>query len=312
VSPRKRVDFRSFERAPKKPPPEGGIKLKKGGTTWWGERWIAALTQVLSGDAGRLSRGRTYARAGRVHDLVIENGRVEAHVTGTRAEPYVISIALAQLPPEVWDRAIAGMAARAQFSAELLAGRMPENIEEVFGEGSGLFPGRRSELSTRCSCPDWGDPCKHVAAAHYILGEALDRDPFLLFELRGRSRARVLEALRVARSGDASAGAASETAVATVELPGLAPSDYEGAPLPLAEFHYAFEAPATPGAMLRQLGAPAAWSAERSPAELLAPLLHAASERAREVALAEPPPRESEPASTPPEKAKRPHKPRTR
>jgi uncharacterized Zn finger protein len=315
VSPRKGppTAFRSFERAPKKPPPAGGIKMKKGGTTWWGERWIAALTQVLRGDEGRLSRGRTYARAGRVHDLVIENGQVRAHVTGTRAEPYLITIALTQLPPEAWEQAIAGMAARAQFAAELLAGRMPENISEAFGAGGGLFPGKRTELSTRCTCPDWGDPCKHVAAAHYILGEALDRDPFLLFELRGRTREQVLEALRRARSGAATASLAAEVEVASIELPRLADAEYEGPPLPLADFHYAFDAPALPGAMLRQLGAPAAWSAESSPAELLAPVLHAASERARQVALAEPPAREEAPAADrPPSKPTRARKPRAR
>jgi uncharacterized Zn finger protein len=297
MSPRKRRSghFGSFERAPKKPPPEGGIKLKKSGTTWWGERWIAALTQVLSGDEGRLARGRTYARAGRVHDLVVENGQVRAHVTGTRADPYLITIKLNQLPPEAWHRAITRMAARAEFSAELLSGRMPERIGEAFEEHGGLFPQKRAELSTSCSCPDWGHPCKHVAAAHYILGEALDRDPFLLFELRGRSRERVLEALRLARSGEATK-AAAPAELATVELPKLAPSDYDGPPLPLAQFHYSFDAPATPAAVLRQLGAPATWSAPSSPAELLAPVLHAASERARQVALAEPPAREAVPA----------------
>ena len=56
--------------APKKPPPERGIRMKKAGTTWWGQRWIEALESVLRGDAGRLARGRTYARAGRTHDQI--------------------------------------------------------------------------------------------------------------------------------------------------------------------------------------------------------------------------------------------------
>ena len=87
-------------------------------------------------------------------------------------------------------------------NSELLAGQMPQAIDEVFVEaGVSLFPKQRADLKTRCSCPDWGDPCKHVAATHYVLGEAFDRDPFLLFELRGRTKHEVLSALRSARGG---------------------------------------------------------------------------------------------------------------
>jgi uncharacterized Zn finger protein len=79
---------------------------------------------------------------------------------------------------------------------------MPQAIDEVFvAAGVSLFPKQRADLETSCSCPDWGDPCKHVAATHYVLGEALDRDPFLLFELRGRTKDQVLDALRAARGG---------------------------------------------------------------------------------------------------------------
>src|SRR5204863_9476994 len=100
----------------------------------------------------------------------------------------------------------AQMAARAQFAAELLDGRMPEQIDEVFRACEvSLFPETRDDCVTDCSCPDWGDPCKHVAATHYVLGEALDRDPFLLFELRGKAKGQVLAGIRAARaatSGD--------------------------------------------------------------------------------------------------------------
>ena len=184
----------------KKPPPAHGIKLTKAGTTWWGQRWIEALQDVLRGDAGRLARGRTYARAGRTHDLVVAGGKITAKVTS----PYKIAIQLGQLPDQAWQMAIAAMAEKAQFSAELLAGQMPKEIDDVFrAAGTSLFPKQRADLATSCSCPDWGDPCKHVAATHYVLGEALDRDPFLLFELRGRTKVQVLDALRVARGGEA-------------------------------------------------------------------------------------------------------------
>src|SRR3954449_12120196 len=95
------------------------------------------------------------------------------------------------------------MAKKAEFSALLLNNEMPRQIDEAFlAAGASLFPKTRAELKTSCDCPDHGDPCKHIAAVHYVLGDALDRDPFLLFELRGRGRDLVLDALRVARGGD--------------------------------------------------------------------------------------------------------------
>lgn len=289
--------FRWPPRAPKQPPPEHGIGLKKAGTTWWGRRWIEALEKVLRGDAGRLSRGKTYARAGRTHDLVVSGGTITARVTGTRPTPYAVSIQLAQFADDVWQRAIEGLAGKAQFAAELLAGQMPEAIDEVFrAAGTSLFPEQRSDLVTACSCPDTGDPCKHVAATHYLLGEALDGDPFLLFELRGRSKARVLAGIREARGGGPAAreasvggdaGATSSAAVPSVTLSALAESEYDRprAAWPLIEF--SFEAPSTPGAVLRQLGTPGAWRGEASPAELLAPLVQRAADAARRIALGE-------------------------
>lgn len=292
--------FGWYERAPKKPPPERGIRMKKAGTTWWGQRWIEALESVLRGDSGRLARGRTYARAGRTHDLVVKRGKVTAKVTGSRATPYDITIELTELDDAAWTKAIGGMAAKAQFSAELLAGQMPQEIDEVFREaGASLFPKQRADLKTSCSCPDWGDPCKHVAATHYVLGEALDRDPFLLFELRGRTKERVLEALRAARGGASETtskrGGRSKAAppsaaveAPTVKLGKLKAADYDKPRAPLPALHFRFDEPVTHGAVLRQLGAPAAWEGEAGPADVLAPLVRAAAESARRIAMAEP------------------------
>lgn len=276
----------------KKPPPAHGIKLKKAGTTWWGQLWIGALERVLRGDAGRLSRGRTYARAGRTHDLEVEGGVVRAKVTGSRSTPYDIRIELVQLPAAAWQAAIAGMAEKAQFAAELLAGHMPQTIDEVFvTAGCSLFPRTRADLKTSCSCPDWGDPCKHVAATHYVLGEALDRDPFLLFELRGRKKPEVLAALREARgtaADDGSEPSAVEPEVPAVALGELSEQVYDAPRSALPSLELAFDLPSSHAAVLRQLGAPAAWSGDDSPVQKFAPLLQAAAEVARQIALAEP------------------------
>jgi len=287
-----------WSRAPKQPPPEHGIRAKKAGTTWWGLRWIEALERVLRGDAGRLARGKTYARAGRTHDLVVTGGTITARVTGTRPTPYAVRIELAQLPPDAWQGAIAGLAAKAQFAAALLAGQMPESIDEVFrAAGASLFPEKRSDLATSCSCPDSGDPCKHVAATHYLLGEALDGDPFLLFELRGRSKARVLADIRAARAGDpvapgaSSGGDGSEAAaVPAVTLEALEANAYDRPRAAWPALEFSFDAPSAPAAVLRQLGAPGAWRGAASPAELLAPLVQRAADAARRIALGEPEP----------------------
>lgn len=292
--------FGWYESAPKKPPPERGIRMKKAGTTWWGQRWIEALENVLRGDSARLARGRTYARAGRTHDLVVRGGKVTAKVTGSRATPYEITIELTELSAPSWKTAIDGLAKKAQFSAELLAGQMPQAIDEVFVEaGMSLFPKQRADLKTSCSCPDWGDPCKHVAATHYVLGEALDRDPFLLFELRGRTKDQVLDALRAARGGigaapakmagkSKAAPADATIGVPTVKLGKLKAGEYDKPREPLPTLHFSFDEAVTHGAVLRQLGAPTTWEGDASPADVLAPLVRAAAETARRIAMAEP------------------------
>jgi uncharacterized Zn finger protein len=281
---------------PKAPPPEHGIKVKKAGTTWWGKLWLEALERLSHGYAGRLARGRTYARAGRTHDLTIEAGRVTAKVTGSRPKPYDVTLELAPLSNAAWDRSIAAMAERAQFSAELLGGRMPENIEEAFTSAkASLFPSAESELVTDCSCPDFANPCKHVAATHYVLGEAFDADPFLLFELRGRTKERVLDALRARRAGggalerrrtrDVETRPPEEPEIPRVTLDHVEPEAYDTSSEPLPALNLSFEEPAVHGAVLEQLGAPGTWAGKATPAELFSPLLRAAAERARGIAL---------------------------
>jgi len=305
VKRRERFDWRTAE--PKKPPPEHGIRIKKVGTTWWGQRWIEALEQVLKGDAGRLSRGKTYARAGRTHDLVVHAGAVTADVTGSRATPYRVRIELTQLSEQAWQSAVSAMAAKAQFSAELLAGQMPAEIDEAFrGAGVSLFPKQRTDLKTSCSCPDWGDPCKHVAATHYVLGEALDRDPFLLFELRGKTKQQVLDGLRAARGAPETRSAEAPG----VKLGKVKAADYDRPREALPALGFSFDEPSTHGAVLRQLGTPTAWKDQASPEQVLSPLVRAAADAARRLAMAEAEPPEPEPSKPAPPRRRSPTKKR--
>jgi uncharacterized Zn finger protein len=178
---------------------DGGIKArsKRGaiGEQWWSRRFIAVLESY--GMSGRLARGRSYARAGQVLDFELSHGKVTAQVQGSRPRPYQVRIGVLPLTTAQWRRVQERLASQALFRAKLLAGEMPHEIEEVFDDcGTPLFPRLASDLDMHCSCPDWGVPCKHLAAVCYVLAEEFDRDPFAMLAWRGRGREELLAALR--------------------------------------------------------------------------------------------------------------------
>ncbi len=176
------------------------------GGSWWAKRWIAVLESF--GWSNRLQRGRSYARYGNVLEVVVAPGEVRAKVRGSRPRPYKVTIRVKPLDDAEWQRVTSALAKQAVFAARLLAGEMPENIEEAFAQSKvGLFPASSRDIITTCSCPDWANPCKHVAAVYYVLGQEFDRDPFLLFLLRGRSRDELVTALREKRVPVACPGA---------------------------------------------------------------------------------------------------------
>lgn len=166
---------------------------------WWADRWIKALKRLM--DSRRLGRGRSYARRGQVIEINVAPGDISARVQGSRRRPYKVSIQLKLLSNRQWDKVFDALAEQAIFAAQLLNGEMPPDIEQVFDAVEvPLFPASRGDLKTDCSCPDWANPCKHIAAVYYLLGERFDEDPFLLFELRGRSKDEVAAALRERRA----------------------------------------------------------------------------------------------------------------
>ncbi len=166
---------------------------------WWARRWIEAMENLV--DPARLSRGRSYARTGQVLTIQETKNGIEAKVQGSRPQPYKVTIQLTPLTDEQWSQVIDALSEQALFTAQLLAGEMPANIEDAFNTaGVSLFPSETGDLSSSCSCPDWANPCKHVAATHYILGDHFDDDPFLLFRMRGRSQEQILQALRQRRA----------------------------------------------------------------------------------------------------------------
>ncbi|MGH8909761.1 MAG: SWIM zinc finger family protein [Egibacteraceae bacterium] len=226
------------------------------GLTWWGRRWIAALEALGAVYANRLPRGRTYARNGSVSRLVVEPGKVTAAVQGSRARPYRVTITLPVFDDATWEQVIAALSAQLRHAAALLDGQMPEDVDEVLGAcGVSLFP-RSRELTTSCSCPDWANPCKHVAAVHYVLAQTFDADPFLLPRLRGRDQAALLAGLRAARAGVAEAAVDEEAGQDCVPISALCARELFTARGALAGIALRPQPAADPCAPLRRLGPP--------------------------------------------------------
>jgi uncharacterized Zn finger protein len=171
------------------------------GRTWWGRAWLEALEQRARLDPDRLPRGREYARSGAVGELTLAPGEARARVRGRKTEPYQVRIRVRRFADDEWDRVLEAIAARLGHAAALLDGELPpEIVDDAAGAGLDLLPGG-GEVGPRCDCPDDADPCKHSAAACYLIADALDADPFALFLLRGRTRDQVLAGIRARRRG---------------------------------------------------------------------------------------------------------------
>ncbi len=199
----------------------GGIaaKRKQGsiGESWWSRRFIDVLESF--GLENRIARGRSYARRGQVTSLDVNAGVAHAVVQGSRARPYRVIIGVDELSDDDWTRVGEAFASKAVFLAKLLAGEMPQNIEEAFDTCSlSLFPETLDGLETVCSCPDSANPCKHIAAVLYLLAEAFDDDPFLIFTWRGRTKDQILETLRASRAGASGVVATVDVASAKPDL----------------------------------------------------------------------------------------------
>ncbi len=168
---------------------------------WWSQRWLELLDSYRF--KKRLERGRNYARQGNVLSIEFESAKVLAKVQGSEPEPYTVSLSLDSFSDEEWGYVVETMSQKAIFAAKLLAGEMPQNIEEVFSaNGISLFPFTLSDVHSRCSCPDKANPCKHIAAVYYQLGDRFSEDPFVLFQLRGRTKEQIISNLRQLRSAN--------------------------------------------------------------------------------------------------------------
>ena len=180
-------------------PADGGLSTSKQrgpmASTWWSRRFTEVLESY--GLGGRMQRGRRYARTGQVLGLEVRTAKITARVQGSRRTPYLVTISLPEPTPRQWRSIEAAMAAKVGFVARLLAGEIPPDLEGVFrSAGVALFPDSWRGVESDCTCPDWENPCKHIAAVLYVFADQLDADPWLILAWRGRTRDQILGHLR--------------------------------------------------------------------------------------------------------------------
>jgi uncharacterized Zn finger protein len=229
-------------------PAAGGLSARNPEHTWWSRRFIEVLESF--GVGSRLERGRSYARSGQVIELDVEPGIVLAKVQGTRYTPYRVRIRAKLLSDHQWRRAERAMAGQALPLAQLLAARMPPDIEELLGACKlTLFPVSYEDLKASCTCPDAEDPCKHIAAVYYLLAERFDADPFLIFTWRGRTQEELLAGLRARRGRSRKPAAAASPTLAVAE----SASFWHSGPQ-LDDLRVSPLAGEAPDALLRRLG----------------------------------------------------------
>ena len=276
---------------------KGGIKAQsRGGTfgkSWWARRWIEVLESFDIG--ARLGRGRAYARRGQVLSIAIGKGTVSAQVLGSRPKPYQVRIMVETLSKAHWKRLAEALGRQAFFGAKLLAGEMPGDIEKAFqAAGLSLFPCKSKDLQTECSCPDWSNPCKHIAAVHYLLGEEFDRDPFLIFKLRGMEREELIRliggAAAAKRKGTpkkvTQAQTESERESPSVPLP-QEPESFWGKDDTRGDFLGEVRIPPVTAAVLKRLGGFPFWRGEEGFADAMEDIYRKAAPAGMDVFLGE-------------------------
>ncbi len=232
--------------------------------TWWGPEFLKALEQIM--DEGRLKRGNRYATDYRLRKFHVRLNNVTSVVRGNKSPyfgvhetPYYnVKITFDKVAAKHWKSILSRVGANANWVTHLILGEVPPTIDEAFKNANvSLLPKTPDELRTSCSCPDWANPCKHVAATYIRLASILDQDPIVLFELRGLKRAGLNQALSKSSFGAALLSTAGDDEISPTEVREnkfhpVRPSDCGVAPSDLRAFWCGKTLPAE-SAMDRQI-----------------------------------------------------------
>lgn len=244
---------------------KGGIKAQTQhgafGNNWWSKTWIKIIEGFPIG--GRLARGKRYARSGQILSIDIQKGTVEASVQGSQIKPYKVIIKFDRIAGDTWEQIVKNLLKTPLFMAQLLNGEMPESIDEVFQQSkTSLFPSQYKSISMKCSCPDYSVPCKHIAAVFYLLGEEFERDPFLLFTLRGMPKDELLNCLKPAQTA-VKPDSADDSCRAREPLADSIKDYWKMGELP-EDFHGAVRMPQTHAGIVKSLGKLPLWRGTES------------------------------------------------
>ena len=219
----------------------------------WSDAWLDALLSFSH--PGRMRRGRHFAKEKRIKNLDIKPGEVYAEVKDGR-KTYQVSLRFPPLDDASWQKITEKLGGQALYSARLLGGELPPEVMDLFEEANAtLFP-TTDKLEATCTCSDWEVPCKHIAGVYYQLAERFEKNPFLLFYFRGRSKEAILEALRAQRSStSAEAPEAINTRFVDAPLEQTLPRFWEIGP-ELKKVTFTIAPPKQPLPHFKRLGRP--------------------------------------------------------
>lgn len=184
--------------------------MAKQSKTWWGQKFLAALEKSM--DSGRLARGRSYSGDNRITSWKLENGKATARVKGNinpyfgvyKTPNYSTTFRLQPITASDWKKVIKHLCSKAGPISQLLLHQMPDSLDVYLaGVNISLLPYGQKDMLTNCSCPDFANPCKHIAGVCFRLATMIDQDPLLIFEMRGLSREKLLQELQKSPLGKA-------------------------------------------------------------------------------------------------------------
>ena len=258
---------------------------KKG--IFWGKEWIRSLENLNTSWQSRMPRGKEYAAKGHVISLAVEEGKIVAKVQGSRSKPYITTIELPPFRGTEWIRVIKLLSHEARYPAQLLTGEMPQDLNNMLDHmGLSLFPMRNSEMIGGCSCPGKNRPCKHIAAAHYAFGDALNSDPFLLMQLRGANRAMLVKNFRYIWTGQEEVEK-EEVNIDVMGIPitELGADRFNRSPQLMAPMSFQIIQANHADLILRRLGTPKSWNLPITVFDLLGPVYNETIRFAAKIAL---------------------------